>query len=135
MASEKIGSFRDVGEPSLKKLLPATLYDSLFLNQTSDENLGSKSVSREAHLNYAAFGMGQEDCVALALSLKKFSEEHPEVWYDQLLMPLLRRSYEKTAEFFGIEDASRGICLVPNCTLGMKSVLQKLTINSAERLT
>ena len=64
----------------------------------------------------------------LAESLRRFADEDPDTFYDEALMPLVRRSLTHTAEFFAAESEKK-IYFMPNCTAAMKSVLESLIVS------
>ena len=80
-----------------------------------------------ALLNHGAFGKAYDDCMKLSIELRVFAEQHPDLFYDQLLVPLLKHSYNICADFFGLKTPSNCV-LVPNCTMGMKAVMDKLLL-------
>ena len=93
---------------------------SLITHQTSSD-------APLALLNHGAFGKAYDDCMKLSIELRVFAEQNPDLFYDQLLMPLLKHSYNVCSDFFGLKTPSNCV-LVPNCTMGMKAVMDKLLL-------
>nr|XP_012557475.2 uncharacterized protein LOC100215679 [Hydra vulgaris]XP_047133732.1 uncharacterized protein LOC100215679 [Hydra vulgaris]XP_047133733.1 uncharacterized protein LOC100215679 [Hydra vulgaris]XP_047133734.1 uncharacterized protein LOC100215679 [Hydra vulgaris] len=113
-----IGSFRC--EEDTKKYLPCNIYNQIF-DEISDGLKLSELVQvnkENVYLNHAAFGRAYRDVVTLSLLLKSFAEENPDVFYDQLCLPLTNYTYKILYEFFKSEN----VLLVPNCTFGMNAV-------------
>ena len=81
--------------------------------------------SSVAHFNNGAFGRAYDASLKLSIQLRLFAEQNPDLFYDQLLMPLLKHSYSVCSDFFGLEDNEKCL-LVPNCTMGMKAIMDKL---------
>ena len=54
--------------------------------------------------------------------LREFSETHPDIFYDQACLPLINYTYLVLEEFFQTDR----MVLVPNCTFGLKAVLDQL---------
>ena len=119
-----IGSFRF--EEDIKKYLPDELYSQIF-DEISDDLKISELVQIKlndgnAYLNHAAFGRAYNDVISLSLQLKSFAEANPDVFYDQLCLPLTNYTYQVVSEFFNTEN----VLLVPNCTFGMNAVAEYL---------
>lgn len=75
-----------------------------------------------AYLNNAAFGKAYNECYILSSKLHEFSESDPDVYYDQALLPLIENSYEIASDFF----KTKNLVLTPNCTIGLKAVVDTL---------
>jgi hypothetical protein len=74
-------------------------------------------------LNHAAFGRPYDQVLQLSLALRAESEIRADVFYDQVLHSLINGyTYPALTDFFGTEN----VVLVPNCTFGMKAVVEKL---------
>ena len=86
--------------------------------ETEDDETAEEAVPRlisrnrtYALLNAGAFGTAYDAVRELAAALRRYSEDESEIFYDQLCIPLVRRSLEMARKFFGTER-----CLfVPNC--------------------
>ena len=64
-----------------------------------------------ALLNAGAFGTAYDAVRELEAALRRYSEDESEIFYDQLCIPLVRRSLGIARRFFGTQR-----CLfVPNC--------------------
>ena len=124
------------GDPALGK----EIYDNLFMydhfNTNSKTDISSLITNARgleypvAFLNHAAFGKAYDSCTRLSIQLRRFADQHPDLFYDQLLMPLLKHSYNVCADFFELND-SKNCVLVPNCTIGMKAIMDKLLLKKA----
>ena len=139
-----IGSFRN--DKDFIKLLPARVTNLLFdvspnqdINSLhvkitdnkyieSDPNSNLKCLKNIADLNPAAFGRCYRDCLELSEELVEFSEMNPDIFYDQILLNLLKNSYKVCRNFFRLnEDGGNRKCLLqPNTTIAMKSVIEAL---------
>ena len=75
--------------------------------------------SISSYLNNGAFGKSYKDCYDLSLKLYEFQETHPDIFYDECLIPLLENSLNEAEKFFGTSN----IVLIPNSTAGLKSIL------------
>ena len=90
----------------------------LSVLETEDDETAEEAVPRlisrnrtYALLNAGAFGTAYDAVRELAAALRRYSEDESEIFYDQLCIPLVRRSLEMARKFFGTER-----CLfVPNC--------------------
>mmetsp|Transcript_8532 Transcript_8532/g.20638 ORF Transcript_8532/g.20638 Transcript_8532/m.20638 type:complete len:1930 (-) Transcript_8532:626-6415(-) len=88
-----------------------------------------------ADLNVGAFGRAYADCEEFGEHLRRFASLNPDVFYDQALMPLLQRSYAIADRFFGCSCGGGGasstaqVAFVPNCSHGMKAVLDTLVLD------
>ena len=116
------------GNPKLGK----EIFDALFLEDDNDLEIADLITNREkdcpvAYLNNGAFGRAYDASLKLSIQLRLFAEENPDLFYDQLLMPLLKHSYSICSDFFGLAN-DENCLLVPNCTMGMKAVMDKLLI-------
>ncbi|CAD7946966.1 unnamed protein product [Amoebophrya sp. A120] len=86
-------------------------------------------------LNVAAFGRPYAKCEAFARELLQFANKQPDVFYDQALMPLLKQSYAIAERFFCCEEdfdglhTIAGLGFVPNCSHGMKLVVDSLLLD------
>lgn len=116
--NKTVGSFRNVLD--IQKRLPKKLYDAIF--ETVSNALDTRELinisSNKTYLNNGAFGHAYDAVKKLSVMLREFSEEEPEVFYDQICLPLVNNSYEILEDFF----QTRNLVLVPNCTLGMRCI-------------
>ena len=119
-----IGSFRNSN--NLKKILPNDIYTSLF--DPVPDNLDIKKLitvpdNKSSHfLNNAAFGRAYDDVRTLGDRLRQFAESNPDTFYDQACLPMINHTYEVLEEFFKTDK----IVMTPNCTFGMKAVLERV---------
>lgn len=117
-----IGSFRC--DADVQKHLPRELYNAIF--DSIPNNLDVRELvtvnTNSVLLNNGAFGHAYNEVRRLSRALREFSEEHPEVFYDQVCLPLINYSYAVVEEFM----ETRNVLLVPNCTMGMKCVTELL---------
>ena len=112
------------GDPKLGK----EIFESLFMDNNEDDlDIADLITTRDrnspvAYLNHGAFGRAYDASMKLSIQLRLFAEENPDLFYDQLLMPLLKNSYSVLEDFFGFESKNDGsnCLLVPNCTMGMR---------------
>jgi len=121
---QKFGSFRSNGD--IKSLIPKDLYSAIF-DEIPDnldvKNLITVEQGLERHyLNNAAFGRAYDDVLDLSFKLKRFAETNPDIFYDQTCLPLISHTYDVLEDFFGTEK----LVLVPNCTFGIKTVIEHL---------
>ena len=117
-----IGSFRN--DPDIQKNLPKNIHDALF-NEIPDNLDVAKLITLKTNkvsLNNGAFGHAYDDVIKLSFMLREFGEFNPEVFYDQVCLPLINHTYEVAERFFGTEN----VLLVPNCTTGMRCIAEKL---------
>jgi len=118
------GSFRNCGD--IKSLIPTDLHSAIF--DDIPDNLDPKKLitideSNDKHyLNNAAFGRAYDDVLDLSFKLKRFAETNPDIFYDQVCLPLIDHTYEVLEKFFATEN----LVLVPNCTFGIKSIIEHL---------
>jgi len=123
-SKQTFGSFRNTGD--IKNLIPKDLYSAIF--DEIPDNLDPKNLIKveetgDKHfLNNAAFGRAYDDVLDLSFKLKNFAETNPDIFYDQVCLPLVNHTYDVLEEFFGTEN----VVLVPNCTFGIKSILEHL---------
>eukprot|EP00090_Calanus_glacialis_P047225 TRINITY_DN9685_c0_g1_i1.p1 TRINITY_DN9685_c0_g1~~TRINITY_DN9685_c0_g1_i1.p1 ORF type:complete len:1465 (-),score=349.19 TRINITY_DN9685_c0_g1_i1:88-4482(-) len=121
---QKLGSFRNCED--IKSLIPRDLYSAIFDDVPDDLDVNNLIAVDEGHdkhyLNNAAFGRAYEDVLDLSFKLKRFAETHPDIFYDQACLPLINHTYEVLEDFFATEN----VVLVPNCTFGLKSVIEHL---------
>jgi len=121
---QKFGSFRSNGD--IKSLIPKDLYSAIF--DEIPDNLDVKSLitvdggDERHYLNNAAFGRAYDDVLDLSFKLKRFAETNPDIFYDQTCLPLINYTYDILEDFFGTEK----LVLVPNCTFGLKTVIEHL---------
>jgi len=126
--TKTIGSFRNA--PNLKEILPDKLYEAIFAEIADDLDVEklitvNPDASKSQHyLNHAAFGRAYDEVSKLGHMLQEFSENNPDVFYDQACHPLVEHTYQVLEDFFETEN----LLLVPNCTFGMKSVMDHLVI-------
>jgi 5-histidylcysteine sulfoxide synthase len=127
-----IGSFRD--NVDVKSLLPPDLYSAIFDPIPDDWSLNSlitiKKNQGKHYLNNAAFGRAYDEVLKLNSRLREFSESHPDIFYDQACMPLIKYTYKVLEEFFQTDL----MVLVPNCTFGLKSVMDHLVKDRKHRV-
>eukprot|EP01062_Namystynia_karyoxenos_P015652 TRINITY_DN1568_c0_g1_i1.p1 TRINITY_DN1568_c0_g1~~TRINITY_DN1568_c0_g1_i1.p1 ORF type:complete len:1371 (+),score=475.37 TRINITY_DN1568_c0_g1_i1:150-4262(+) len=123
-----IGSFRDAGgndDHELQGLLPKRLRYML-----SEESVPASADWRPSfpfeptrhYLNHGAFGAPFKEISELADAIRSYQEKDPGLYFDRVCLPLVRRSYAKAREVF----QSDCIALVPNCTMGMRGVMEAL---------
>jgi len=131
-AKSKFGSFRSTG--NVRNLLPEDLYHAIFDDISDDLDVKNLITVDQSHdkqyLNNAAFGRAYDDVLDLSFKLKKFAETNPDVFYDQTSLPLINYCYEVLEEFFGTDK----LVLVPNCTFGMRSVMEHLVYEKKHKI-
>ena len=110
-------------EPSSKPKLDIT--DLITTNREPDNPI--------ALLNHGEFGRAYDACRKLSLKLQMFAENHPDLFYGQLLVPLLKHSYDVCVNFFNLKNPENCV-LVPNSTMGMKAVMEKLLLKRASTM-
>jgi len=125
------GSFRNTTD--IKNVLPKDLYADIF-NEIPDDldprKLISLNEGNDKHyLNNAAFGRAYDDVLDLSFKLKRFAETNPDTFYDQVCLPLINHTYEVLEDFFETEN----VVLLPNCTFGMKSVIEHLVLEKGHK--
>jgi len=127
-----IGSFRS--SQDVKSLLPSDIHSDIF--DPIPENIDIRSLitipeSNGKHLlNNAAFGRAYKDVLSLSSKLRHFAETNPDTFYDQACLPLVDHTYEVLEDFFGTDK----IVLVPNCTIGLRSVMERLIQEKKHRV-
>ena len=84
--SSQIGSFRVGAE--LKKLLPPKVFADIFDDDVSSNDAPAISVdpgpTSAAFLNNGASGRAYDRVRNIAIQLRQFAEENPDVFYDQV---------------------------------------------------
>ena len=90
-------------------------------NQNNRISFSNYKASR-AYLNNAAFGKAYDVCYELSKKLHDFSENDPDVYYDQALLPMVQNTYKIANEFF----KTKNLVLTPNCTISLKAVRDTL---------
>jgi len=122
LTSESIGSFRS--DTDVQNHLPRELYNAIF--DDIPNNLDARELitvkGKSVLFNNGAFGHAYDEVRRLSRSLRDFSEDEPEVFYDQVCLPLVNYSYAVLEEFM----ETRNVLMVPNCTMGMKCVAELL---------
>ena len=83
-----------------------------------------------ALLNHGAFGRAYNACIKLSDQLRIFARKYPDLFYDQLMIPLLKHSYQTCADFFHLKNPNN-VVLLPNCTMGMKAVMDKILMKTS----
>jgi len=120
----KIGSFRNCA--NIKSLIPNDLYSAIYDDIPDDldpKKLITVDGADDKHyLNNAAFGRAYDDVLDLSFKLKRFAETNPDIFYDQVCLPLINNTYKVLEDFFETEN----VVLVPNCTFGIKSIIEHL---------
>ena len=123
--STKIGSFRSAD--NLKAVLPQDIYEIIFESEKLDNSINfSNYKANRAYLNNAAFGKSYNECFNLSKKLHDFSENDPDVYYDQALLPLVQHTYRVANEFF----QTKNMVLTPNCTISLKAIRDTLVENN-----
>ena len=119
---QKIGSFRCSDD--LQRILPNDLQEALFgdIIDTKDVSNLISLQDDKVFLNNAAFGRAYDEVCRLGKMLRDYAERVPDVFYDQVCLPLLQYSYSVLEDFFN----SRNVLMVPNCSFGMKCVAEHL---------
>ena len=84
---------------------------------------------KKQYLNHAAFGRPYDSVLDLSMKLRRFAETNSDVFYDQACLSLINNTYKVLEDFLGTEQ----IVLVPNCTLGIRAILQHLTKEKEHR--
>lgn len=117
-----IGSFRN--DLNFQKHLPQEVRDVFFggISDGLDVQQLITLKNRNVNFNNGAFGHAYDEVSKLALMLQQYSEENPEVFYDQVCLPLVSHTYNVLEEFFGTEN----VLLVQNCTVGMRCIAETL---------
>ena len=127
-----IGSFRN--NLDIKTLLPPDLHSDIFDPIPDNLDVGSLITIPESHgrhyLNNAAFGRAYDDVLSLSNKLRNFAETNPDTFYDQACLPLVDYTYQVLENFFGTDQ----MVLVPNCTLGLRSVMERLVKSGDHRV-
>ena len=127
-----IGSFRN--NLDIKTLLPEDLYSDIF--DPIPDNLDVRTLislpqgNGRHYLNNAAFGRAYDDVLTLSGKLRTFAETHPDVFYDQACLSLIEHTYQVLETFFGTDK----MVLVPNCTMGLRSVMERLVKDGRHRV-
>jgi len=130
--TKTFGSFRNTS--NLKSILPEDLFSAVFGDIPDNLDI-AKLVTFDGgkgqrhFLNHAAFGKPYGQVLDLSLKLRQFAESNPDVFYDQACLPLVENTYKVLEEFLGTDK----LVLVPNCTTGMKCVLDHLTKEGGHR--
>jgi len=123
--SKSIGSFRNIQD--VKSLVPENLYRAIYDDIPDGLDVGSlitiDATQNKHYLNHAAFGHAYDSVLELSLNLRRFAEQNPDVFYDQACLPLINNTYKVLEEFF----KTKQVVLVPNCTFGLRSILEHLT--------
>ncbi|XP_065674423.1 uncharacterized protein LOC124819331 isoform X2 [Hydra vulgaris] len=109
---------------NIKKYLPGNIFNEIFDEISDDLKINEliKTNDKNVYLDNAAFGRAYSDVISLSLQLKGFAEENPDIFYDQLCVPLTEYTYQVLSEFFNSEN----VLLVPNCTFGMNAIQEYL---------
>jgi hypothetical protein len=119
-----IGSFRD--NVDIRSLLPPDLYSAIFDpipdNLELDDLITIRKNEGKHYLNNAAFGRAYDEVLKLNSRLREFAETQPDIFYDQACLPLIKHTYRVLEDFLLTDQ----MVLVPNCTFGLKAVLDHL---------
>ena len=128
---KSFGSFRNISD--VKSVLPDGLYKAIHEEIPDDLEIDKlvtvDNKERKQYLNHAAFGRPYDSVLDLSMKLRRFAESNSDVFYDQACLPLINNTYKVLEDFLGTKQ----IVLVPNCTLGIRAVLQHLTKEKGHR--
>ena len=118
------GSFRSSND--VKSVLPEDLYRTIHEDIPDDLDIEKlvtiENKDSKQYLNHAAFGRPYDSVLELSMKLRRFAETNADVFYDQACLPLINHTYQVLDEFLGTKQ----VVLVPNCTLGIRAVLEHL---------
>ena len=128
---KSFGSFRNITD--VKSILPDDLYKAIHEEIPDNLDIGTlitfDNKEKKQYLNHAAFGRPYDSVLDLSLKLRRFAESNSDVFYDQACLPLINNTYKVLEDFLGTKQ----IVLVPNCTLGIRAVLEHLTKEKGHR--
>jgi len=129
--TKSIGSFRSATD--IRTVVPEDIYKALHDDIPSDLDFRNlitfDNKQKHQYLNHAAFGRPYDSVLDVSLSLRRFAETHSDVFYDQACLPLISNTYRVLEDFLG----TRQVVLVPNCTFGIRSVLEHLVKERGHR--